>query len=124
MPRTGNQRRAHRTGLAAETHAALMLQMKAYRIVARRYRTWVGEIDLIARRRRLVVFVEVKARGTLEEALYATTPRQQARIIAAAKSWLAANPRFAGYSLRFDIIAITGTIWPRHIQNAFDVLSP
>src|ERR1700732_5636229 len=73
---------AFRTGLSAETRAAAFLMAKGYRILAKRYRTPYGEIDLVARRRNLVAFIEVKARASLDEAAYAVTPRQQARLIA------------------------------------------
>src|SRR5579863_8834413 len=79
---------AFRTGLSAESRAAAFLIAKGYRILAKRFRTPHGEIDLVARRRNLVAFVEVKARDTLDDAAYAVTPRQQARIIAAAQIWL------------------------------------
>ena len=59
---------------------------KGYRILAKRFRTPHGEIDLVAKRRNLVAFVEVKARATLDEAAFAVTPRQQARIINAAQA--------------------------------------
>src|SRR5215467_5803054 len=78
---------AFRTGLSAESRAAAYLIAKGYRIVARRFRSGVGEIDIIARRRGTIVFVEVKARSSLDEAAYAVTPQQQARIIAAAEAW-------------------------------------
>ena len=69
--------RAFRTGLSAESRAAAFLIAKGYRILARRYRTPYGEIDIVARRRNLVAFVEVKARATLDDAAYAVTPRQR-----------------------------------------------
>src|ERR1700676_5701859 len=79
---------AFRTGLSAESRAAAYLMAKGYRILAKRYRTPYGEIDLVARRRHLVAFIEVKARASLDEAAYAVTPRQQARIIEAARAWV------------------------------------
>jgi len=69
---------AFRTGLSAEARAAAYLMAKGYRILAKRFRTPVGEIDLVARRRNVVVFVEVKARATLDDAAYAVTPRSSA----------------------------------------------
>ena len=75
---------AFRTGLSAETRAAAYLIAKGYRILAKRFRTPYGEIDIVAKRRNLVAFVEVKARATLDDAAFAVTPRQQARIIDAA----------------------------------------
>src|ERR1700750_1540372 len=82
---------AFRTGLSAESRAAALLIAKGFRILARRWRSPVGEIDIIARRRGLRVFVEVKARETLDEAAWSVTERQRARIIAAAEAWLARN---------------------------------
>jgi putative endonuclease len=111
---------AFRTGLSAESRAAAYLIAKGYRILAKRFRTPHGEIDLIARRRNLIAFVEVKARATLDDAAYAVTPRQQARIINAAQGWLAAHPEHAEFELRFDAILIAPRHLPRHLLAAFD----
>ena len=111
---------AFRTGLSAETRAAAYLMAKGYRILQKRFRTPYGEIDLVARRRHLVAFVEVKARASLDEAAYAVTPRQQQRIIAAAQAWLMAHPEHAEFDLRFDAILIAPRRLPRHLLAAFD----
>ena len=111
---------AFRTGLSAESRAAAFLIAKGYRILARRFRTPHGEIDIVARRRTTVAFVEVKARETLDEAAYAVTPRQQARIIAAAQVWLMAHPEHESYDLRFDAMLIAPRRLPRHLVAAFD----
>jgi putative endonuclease len=111
---------AFRTGLSAETRAAAYLMAKGYRILAKRFRTPYGEIDIVARRRNLIVFVEVKARESLDDAAYAVTPRQQARIIAAAQIWLMAHPEHEGYDLRFDAMLIAPRRLPRHVLSAFD----
>jgi putative endonuclease len=115
---------AFRTGLSAESRAAAYLMAKGYRILARRFRTPHGEIDLVARRRSLIAFIEVKARATLDEAAYAVTARQQARIINAAQVWLAvwlaAHPEHAEFELRFDAILIAPRRLPRHLLAAFD----
>lgn len=111
---------AFRTGISAETRAAAYLMAKGYRILAKRFRTRHGEIDLVARKRGLVAFVEVKARASLDEAAYAVTPRQQARIIAAAQGWLMAHPEHAEYELRFDAMLIAPRRLPRHLLAAFD----
>jgi putative endonuclease len=111
---------AFRTGISAEGRAAAFLMAKGYRILARRFRTPHGEIDLVARRRDLVAFVEVKARASLDEAAYAVTPRQQQRIIAAAQAWLAAHPEHAQFELRFDAVLIAPWRLPRHLLAAFD----
>jgi putative endonuclease len=111
---------AFRTGLSAESCAAAYLIAKGYRILARRFRTPHGEIDIVARRRNLIAFVEVKARASLDEAAFAVTPRQQARIINAAQAWLAAHPEHAEFELRFDVILIAPRHLPRHLLAAFD----
>jgi putative endonuclease len=114
---------AFRTGLSAESRAAAYLMAKGDRILARRFRTPHGEIDLVARRRNLLAFVEVKARATLDEAAFAVTPRQQLRIINAAQAWLVAHPEHAEFELRFDAILIAPRSLPRHLLAAFDASS-
>jgi putative endonuclease len=111
---------AFRTGVSAEVRAAAYLIAKRYRILARRFRTPFGEIDLVARRGNLLAFVEVKARASLEEAAYAVTPRQQRRIIDAAQGWLVAHPEHAEFELRFDVMLIAPRRLPRHLLAAFD----
>jgi putative endonuclease len=111
---------AFRTGLSAESRAAAYLMAKGYRILAKRFRTPYGEIDLVARKRNLVAFIEVKARASLDEAAYAVTPRQQARIIAAAQAWLMAHPEHAEFEMRFDVVLIAPRHLPRHLLAAFD----
>ena len=114
---------AFRTGLSAESRAAAYLMAKGDRILARRFRTPHGEIDLVARRRNLFAFVEVKARATLDEAAFAVTQRQQLRIINAAQAWLVAHPEHAEFELRFDAILIAPRSLPRQLLAAFDASS-
>lgn len=111
---------AFRTGLSAESRAAAYLMAKGYRILAKRFRTPHGEIDLVAKRRNLIAFVEVKARSSLDEAAYAVTPRQKARIIDAAQAWLVAHPEHAEFEMRFDAMLIAPRHLPRHVIAAFD----
>ena len=118
-PAAPGRRAAYGRGRGAETQAALWLRLKGYRILARRLATPVGEIDLIARRGRTIAFVEVKARPTAEAALLALRPRQQARIVRAAQSFLARHPAAAGCDLRFDVIVVVPRRLPRHLPGAF-----
>jgi putative endonuclease len=111
---------AFRFGLSAESRAAALLVAKGYRVIARRFRTPVGEIDIIARRRRVLIFVEVKARDNFDDAAEAVGKRQQARIIAAAGYWLAARPEDAESDMRFDVILVVPGRLPRHLMAAFD----
>lgn len=107
-------------GLSAESRAAAYLIAKGYRIVRRRFRTPVGEIDIVARRRGTLVFVEVKARERIDDAAEAVIVRQQRRIIAAAELWLANNPDDAKSDIRFDVVLVAPKSLPRHIEAAFD----
>lgn len=111
---------AFRVGLSAESRASAYLIAKGYRILARRFRTPYGEIDIVARRRSLLAFVEVKARATLDDAAYAVTPRQQKRIVDAANAWLMAHPEHANFDLRFDAVLVAPRALPRHLAGAFD----
>jgi putative endonuclease len=111
---------AFRRGLSAETRAAALLVAKGYRVVARRWKSPVGEVDIVARRRNVLVFVEVKTRSTLDGAAEAVTPRQQRRIIAAAQAWIAAHPDDVACDIRFDAVLVAPRRLPRHLPGAFD----
>jgi putative endonuclease len=111
---------AFRLGLSAESRAAALLIAKGFRILARRWRSPVGEIDIVARRRHLLVFVEVKARERLDDAAWSVTERQRARIVAAADAWLAQRPDDNIHDIRFDVMLVAPGRIPRHIPAAFD----
>lgn len=113
--RARNYRRGHR----GEWLAALALMVKGYRIVARRYRTKLGEIDLIARRGDLVLIVEVKVRPTLVEAMDAVARLSERRIEAAADIWLSRQRDHGRLSLRFDLVAVLPRRWPIHVADIF-----
>ena len=109
---------AFHNGLSAESRAAMILIAKGYRILARRFRTPVGEVDIVAGRRNTLVFVEVKARVTYSDAVEAVTEQQRRRIIAAAEFWLAKRPH--DNDIRFDVIVVTPGRIPQHLMAAFD----
>ena len=111
---------AFRLGISAESRAAAYLVAKGYRILARRWRCQLGEIDIVAARRHTLIFVEVKARDTLDEAAESVTPRQRQRIAGAAEVWLAQNPHVAFQDCRFDVVLVAPGKIPRHIQAAFE----
>lgn len=111
---------ALRLGMSAETRAALLLLAKGYRILARRYKTPVGEIDIVARHHGMLVFVEVKARENLDAAAEAVTAHQQARIINAAQFWLAAHAETTACPMRFDAVLVAPGKIPWHLKHAFD----
>ncbi|MCW5692198.1 MAG: YraN family protein [Pseudolabrys sp.] len=111
---------AFNRGISAESLAAAWLIGKGYRILARRFRSGAGEIDIVAGRRHTIIFVEVKARASLDEAAESVTPRQRMRIATAAEIWLGQNPQVTFRDLRFDAILIAPGKLPRHIQGAFE----
>ncbi len=116
---TGERQRAYRWGLSAEGWASLYLRLKGYRILERRYRAPVGEIDLIAARRGIIAFIEVKARTERLDAIEAVGPKSRRRIIATASHWGSKYPQFADFSWRYDIIAMVPGRWPHHLIDAF-----
>ena len=111
--RTAARRKAERLGRSAEWRAVWRLRLAGYAIVARRYRTKMGEIDIVARRGHMLVFVEVKARAQHMVAAEALGERQLERVARAASLFLARHPRYAEYAVRFDAVLVVG-LWPRH----------
>lgn len=120
MAETGrNRKQAEARGRRAETLAALWLQLKGYRILARRVRLPVGEIDLIASRGRLVAFIEVKARTTEFQAETAVPQAAWRRINRAAESWMAGRTGLAGCDWRFDLVMIVPHRLPIHRRDTW-----
>ncbi len=100
------RRRAHLFGLRAEAIAALLMRLKGYRVLARRFVVSGGEIDLVVLRGQTIAFVEVKARDNLDDAASAIVEAKRRRISRAARVWLARNPWAAGATLRGDAVFI------------------
>lgn len=111
--------KAYRRGHRGELLAAVMLAFKGYRILARRWQSPYGEIDLIVRRGRRLVFVEVKARPTEREALESVTPRQRQRIAQAASMFLQTLREPQRYDCRFDVITYQPPLRIRHLADAW-----
>jgi putative endonuclease len=112
------RQRAERGGRRAEAIAALWLQLKGWSILARRARTVVGEVDLVARRGRTLAFVEVKARASQAEAERSLDDYRLRRVAAAAQA-LAPRYERAGDTLRVDAIFIVPGRWPRHMEDVW-----
>lgn len=112
----------YKTGIWAEYYVAAYLALKGYRILGLRYKTPVGEIDIIARNKNTVVFVEVKYRQDGGDALYAVLPQSQRRIRRAAEHYMLvkSNESFTlGDGMRFDVVAINRRCRVNHLKNAF-----
>jgi putative endonuclease len=112
------RQRAERGGRRAEAKAALWLQLKGWRIMGRRVRTPVGEVDLIARRGRTIAFVEVKARATAKDADRALDDYRLRRVAAAAGA-IAHKYARDGEDIRIDAIFIIPRRLPRHLANVW-----
>ncbi len=110
------RQRAEAQGRRAERLARLLLSLKGYRCLRARYRSPVGEVDLICRRGRVLAFIEVKARARLDDAAAAITPPQLARIRRASAYFLASQPRLAGLDCRIDAVLVAPGRWPRHLR--------
>ena len=113
-----NRQQAERSGRDGETRAALWLRAKGWQILDRRIKTPAGEIDLVAKRGRLVAFVEVKWRKKREELDYAIDQTRLTRVAAATE---AVAHRYAqeGEDIRVDVILLAPGALPRHIANAW-----
>lgn len=113
-----NRRDAETSGRRGETIAAWYLRIKGWRILDTRVRTPAGEVDLVAKRGKLIAFVEVKTRATAGELDHAIDERRLARVAAAAEI-LAPRYAVAGEDIRIDVILISPSARPRHIENAW-----
>lgn len=110
---------AHRRGRTGERLAAWWLRLKGYRILARDWRTAVGEVDIVARRGAILVMVEVKARPSLAEAAADVRPRQRGRIARAAAAFQQRRPELAACAVRFDAVLVAPGCRPRHVVDAW-----
>ncbi len=110
-------------GVLAEKAAIKYLRLAGYEILHERYKAPVGEIDILALKEGLLVAIEVKARGSIGEALHAITPRNRQRVEKALLHFLALNENYAAYGMRFDVIAICGALELQHLDNAWEASS-
>lgn len=112
-------RQPHQTGMVAEWLCCLRLWLTGWQILARRWRCPSGEVDIIARRGRMVSFIEVKARRQHALALASISASQQQRIRNAASMWLAKHQQFSQHDCRFDVMSLTYWPWPLRHRNVF-----
>jgi putative endonuclease len=112
------RQRAERGGRRAETLAAWWLRLKGWRILATRARTPVGEVDLVARRGRTLVFVEVKARGDDAQAALSLDGYRLRRVARAAEA-LATRYARPDDTIRIDAVFVVPGRWPRHVVDVW-----
>jgi putative endonuclease len=115
------RRRAFRLGHWAETLCVADLRLRGYRVLARRVRYPVGEIDIVARRGGTLAVIEVKARRDARAAAAAITPRQRRRIARAAEWLRAERPVLAQLQPRFDVMLVAPRRRPRHVRDAWQM---
>ena len=113
-----NREAAERRGRGAETLACWYLRLKGWQILARRARVPGGEVDIVARRRRTLAFVEVKARGDAVAAGFALDAWRLRRVVTAAEL-LAPRYLKPGDELRIDAILVLPGRLPRHLPNVW-----
>lgn len=111
-----NREAAEKRGRGAETLACWWLRIHGWRILARRARVPGGEVDIIARRGKILAFVEVKARATEGAAAMSLDAWRLRRVVVAAERLA---PRFlrAGDDLRIDAVFVVPRRLPRHLPN-------
>lgn len=114
-----SRQESERVGRTAEAAAAWLLRLKGFRILERRFATPRGEIDLVACRGSLLLFVEVKRRAALAAATESLLPRQQQRIACAAEIFLQRRPAARAMRCRFDVVAVAPWRWPIHVADAW-----
>ena len=112
------RQRAEQRGRRAETIAAWWLRLHGWRILAQRVKMRGGEVDLIARRGRMLAFVEVKQRATWAQADIALSRRQTDRLYAAAAHWVAARPYYRTHERGFDSVLSVPWSLPAYRRDA------
>ena len=109
----------HQKGLFAETLAIFYLRCKGYRLLARRFKTKLGEIDIIMQRGKTLAFIEVKARPSNANGLEAISPKARQRIQRSAQLFCQSQPRFNNHDWRFDAIVVKPRRLPYHLKDAW-----
>ncbi|MGN6154220.1 MAG: YraN family protein [Sphingomicrobium sp.] len=113
------RQKAEKRGRAAESLGCWYLRIKGWRILARRARVPGGEVDIVARRGRVLAFVEVKARASDEAAGFALD-RYRLRRVAVAAERLTARYMREGDDVRIDALFIVPGKLPRHLANVWE----
>lgn len=110
----------YQKGVWSEWIVSIYLQLLGYKILNRRFKTKLGEVDLVVQKNGVVVFVEVKNRKNLSDALEVVDAKTQKRIVNAAKLFVQKHPTQAAKGFRFDVIALYSGVCVQHIRNAFN----
>ena len=112
-------------GRKAEIHVARWLKLRGWKILSKRFKIPEGEVDIIARRKNIIIFVEVKQRATLLKTDDIVSQTNISRVMEAAEIWVNQNFDSLGpdFEIRFDLAVIEGRVHPlakvQYIENAF-----
>lgn len=123
MTLSQKRQRAYKKGLWAERLAVAYFWLRGYRILSSRFKTHVGEIDILACKHKTLVAVEVKARKNLDDALASISTKSRKRIEKAAQYYVMQNPEFNNFHIRFDVFAFAPPFRMRHLDNAWQARS-
>jgi putative endonuclease len=107
---------AYYFGFFVEVFAVIYLRLKFYSIIARRFKSPFGEIDIIAKKNNQLIFVEIKARHNTSLMDFISN-RQQNRITKAAQYFLLKYSKYQSYNIRFDAIIMNRYFWPKHFKS-------
>ena len=114
----------YKSGKIAEFFARLLFILKGYSILSKNFKAGkgfnIGEVDFVARKGKCLIFVEVKKRGSVENAAYAISEKQKQRIIRGAEFFLKKYPQYKNFDVRFDAVLIAFPCRFRHIKNAWN----
>ncbi len=108
--------KAYYFGFIAEILAIIYLTFKFYDVIAKRFKSPFGEIDIIAKKNNQLIFIEIKARRDTSSMDF-ISKRQQSRITQAAQYFLLKSRKYQGYNIRFDAIIMNRYFWPKHFKN-------
>ncbi len=118
-------KKSQKKGAFAELVACLILKFKGYEIIARNFRphkgTGLNEIDIVAVIGDYICFIEVKYRQDNETSAYAITSQTKQRIAKTAEMFVAFNPKYSNYNIRFDALLMSPFSIPMHIKNAWSI---
>ena len=118
-PSRARRQKAWKWGTLAESLTALAYRLMGYKILARRYKSSVGELDIVARRNRSIVFIEVKFRTDHAAWADAIAEPQRRRISSAAQAFIATNPRYQHDNQRIDVVMVAPATLPRRVKYAW-----
>jgi putative endonuclease len=114
-----SKKQTYQFGILAEKISIFLLIIKGYKILKWRYKSRFGEVDIIAKKAKIIVAIEVKARKSsskiiIEEIL---SLKQIERVKKSAQFFVSENLQFHNYDLRFDFIEVNQFYWPKHYLN-------